>query len=507
MSTKENAQKTDLAKLTEEVRAMMLAARAEQAWSWEKFAKNINEIINQSSPPFKYLKARVSSTWIGYHESEGVTFGPEYWKELKGVLSRFIPMQAIEGPKNAEVGDEESIGQTNNATTYETTPTNISYMETYSKSLGNFVRKQVAFGVFKFQDTILPLFFEYAYKMILDVKWYPSENWSDGLKALKNKDVKVILHDFSTVLAYNISYPEGPKLIFFPYFSFEGYSVVVKKEHLEKFISDNKLAEQTFKKFEDKDKIKFLQEAYVILEKGTDFEWVYKDFCRERIGFTIEDEKIGDYNTNEGKKIFNGDIDVSQMGDCKDYSVYCTNSVHLYDLLHNPKNKGKYVVIATETNVTDHANFNGLICTEAYYADKETGQIVEHLNNIWFMAIKVLNDDISKAGKHNGTDDISSPHYHTVEMLIKYLEENTNSKISKEKLGEVFEGSNTFYYDKPQAFLAFYEHQLNNVKMRANYCGIIQKQIEKQKGEKVEITLQQVETAVRELKETMAKYI
>jgi hypothetical protein len=322
----------------------------------------------------------------------------------------------------------------------------------------SFTKPKVRYGVFPCQDTILPLFFKQSYNRNLNVEFVIFENWNDGLSAFQSGRIDVALHNFPTTLAYNTKLKYNDPLFFYPFFSFNGYGIFIKRETVKKYTGNQ---EATFDSLSYEKKRLLVDKCKILVELNSDFEWAISNYCIS-IGCNVKDvaKNYCNCNTNKGKNLF-----LNQ----NDFDIYCTNPIHILDL-QKPEYQNIIELIGHGSNIIDHDNFNGLICSSEYLLDNV--EIVSELVATWFNDSMELQQDLVSLGSPKKLPALGSENNLLLKSLVGFLNEKTFSNISLDDLFPVFHGHNSFYDRPSEVFNLFYHKTLENKKTTKNYIDI-----------------------------------
>ncbi len=325
-------------------------------------------------------------------------------------------------------------------------------------------KEQVHYIVFPCQDTMLASFFEDSYvSNSIDVQFHHCVNWAEGLPQLFDRDTNVVIvHNFSTAIAYNSLKPKAP-LLFWPFFHFKGYGLFIKKESVKSFCAKNGIPVTSFMELEENERIKFLESISILVEQKTDFEWALKTFV-EKVGGIFSNVHIINWNTNSAK---------AEFIKGQKYAAYCTNPIHIVDILASA-NKDDFELIPLQ-NKLNHKNFNGLICSAEYYSQHP--EVIDELIDKWFAHTGSFLKKLRKINNPSFSEDKSAISF-TISNLQSFLKEHTKSDISEDQVGKVYdEDNNHFYSDLLSAFKEFYGKALNNSAFVQNYIEIAKIQL------------------------------
>jgi hypothetical protein len=420
MSTKTTAAQTELNKLMDEVSGMMSTVCQEQAWSWEKFKVNINNEIERDSGTYSALKSVSKDTWKRYQKDGGGTLGPDYWKELKNVLTQFIPKKEGENLKN----------NNQQVTLFK-------------------CQDWIKYSTPKFQETLIPLLYKHAYTVTHKVIFKTNIDWSVCMEAFGSGDINVAIHNFPTVIAsIEAQHAESP-FFFWPFLTFDGYVLLVKLKAEHQPTNGKPWSFDTLTKEEKRN---ILEEYHVIIERNTDVEWVFKQYVG-KYNFNWERivNNIRPFSVNEGKTKFT---------DWEHGVLYCTNTFHLSDL--RKKNLSGFNIVAVKPSLTTHENYSGLVCTWPFFIDNV--DLIRSLILIWFENIKHFKNDWNYVG--NGEED---EHFH-FRAFLDLLNTETGSHLAMPELIDTYRKCNEFFPSPDEAHKRFLQDVLeNNDHFKNNY--------------------------------------
>lgn len=240
--------------------------------------------------------------------------------------------------------------------------------------------KPFTLGVFPFQDTILPKFYEPVYQSELNIKIEEVTDWGAGINYLKSGQVDVLLGSYPLYLSGVEIDDKDNSLIspylFWPLFSFSGYSIIVAKEKLG---AQYQNINPDWQDIKDQQLLKGMK---IIYEKGTDFEWAAHSILLKKLNIAEDDLEVVNLPTNEGKKAF-----VDGKAD-----IYCTNCVQLFDLTSLPDFNNRFLILAFGKKDFQHDNFNGFIASDAFI--NENFKAFAELVNCWFNSIKHFQKEV-----------------------------------------------------------------------------------------------------------------
>jgi hypothetical protein len=430
--------------IIEECRIQIIYLVDKHNHTLENFKKRIDAYIEEHHP--KYVTSISTSAWSkirrpAHLQKHNNTKSREHWEELEAILL------AIRFAYEGELPEDLK-------------------KETPKESNGFFY---VRYGIFPNQDTILPFYFQETYgSKHYQVDFIFYENWDEGLKALLENEVDVLLHNFPTTIAYSAIIGESDPLFFWPFFNFYGYGIFLKASVFNAFVKERKLNNTAFK-YLGAARAELLKSTKILVEKNTDFEWVLYDYLTKKVGLNEDDLKqlhLVNENTNIAKGLFEAS---------DDYGVYITNPIHIYDLIAKTDQSQEklYDLLAHGINATDHKNTNGLICHKSLF-DKH-GPVIRDIIDKWFIHTDSFTRKLSKMALK---DPLAKTREFTIPKLLEDLNRDTKSNIELHQLANVFaEKSIHFYPDAGDAFKAFYDELLNNDKLLDNYIEIAQLEI------------------------------
>ena len=421
--------------------------------SWDDFKDDLNKTIidlklEKTVRPYadkNGWRKRFSNNGI-----EGSKKSPIYWQDLMKALNSLKA-----NVKNAD-GQKQKNGSVLKGTKIVVH--------------NGFKPGSVKYSISKLQDTIIPYVYKSSYNMSFtkNVIFLLDYSWNKCLEKIITRDVDVAIHNFPTILAYFESIESNKDMFFFPFFTFSGYGICIKKEKIYEF--GKKCGRKKISEFDDlslKEKRDFLETNNIILERNTDLEWVYKKFCdKYQCNWSLIENNILDEDIDLGKIKF---VNESSIG------LYCTNSIHIADLKSNTN-------IEILEKITDHHNYNGLMCTLDFFSNNL--EIIIGLISIWFNNISLFNNDLKYLNSNRDKKDFLN--FHVVSLLEK-LNEITNSKVSIEDFVNSYE-KNEFFYSHMSASQSFISDVLNNDEIIINNLEIAELQLGKPQNEDLKIS-------------------
>lgn len=330
----------------------------------------------------------------------------------------------------------------------------------------------IKYGYSRFQDTILPLFFDYVhrralhrYDLAIEFVQIP---WNAHCLAFEEQKVDVSLSNFSSLLPFYASLmAEDSKevqeiknkapSIFFPFFEFQGHGVFARADLLDKIKEKSRRIEIKGRIFEErkcffeivkerKERKKIINEMFhranVVYEPNSDLEaaidtlFTYTEVNKNAINPNWEETRLG------YKKFLSGD-----------YDVYCGGLVEAFSLdrKFNEKKSMDFFPLCTgkDLNVVSP---NGLITTKDFLNKHYV--IFRELIEAWFWSINQLKFDIKNADKS------------LIDNIINFLNTSlskTNSgmsvhlNLSKELLSWMINRDFEHFYSEPiKAFDKYY---------------------------------------------------
>jgi hypothetical protein len=396
--------------------------------SWPKFGTYINSIIQSKN--FDQLRKPLHlKQWSKIFNGE-LKYNYDWWCELEEVL-----LEIKASKENRNTNKIKSFIHINNEHRIE----NVNY------------------AVAKLQDTIIPFLYKAAYNLSFskNVIFQLNYDWSKCLEKIITSDIDVAIHNFPTVLAYSKHMQGKNNMFFFPFFTFSGYGLCIKKASLKEFVGPNKDV-FIFDDLDLNEKKHFLESAKIVLERNSDFEWALKTFCEKfQCDWSIVSSNIIDAEINDGKLSFLENPSIN---------IYSTNSIHIADL----KTKNSIEVIE---NFTGHHNYNGIMCTMDYYM-KNT-EIVHGLINIWFNNIKLFLNDLRIIKKTKINKDLANFH---ISALLDKLNDLTFSNVTIMDFINSYE--NNFFFQSPiNAKESFINNVLSNEQAIKKYMEIAEIQL------------------------------
>lgn len=392
--------------------------------SWADFKKYIDEAISEKGDSLKEVRKKSHhSQWRKIIVGGDRGGNAEWWSEFNSLLD------VVESKLNNLISVSKE---------------KVSELHQLIESKTHTSKTKIKFGVFPCQDTILPLFFEQSYNRNLDVEFVVYKNWSEGLKAFQSKlnPIHVALHNFPTTVAFNSKINSEHPLFFYPFFSFNGYGIFIKKKALMKVaIKYGQSVDSTFSQLHDIAKKELFETNKILVERNTDFEWVVLSFCHS---LECDKERVvgnfANYDTNEAKSIF-----LSNENDT--FNIYCTNPLNIVDLKRNADNDS-FELIDHNKGLTEHHNFNGLICTIDFL--NKNGDAVAEVISTWFNDIVRLNKELK------GASSVTGSYSKILPGLTDFLQKQMASNIRQEDLVKIYHGHNTFYESPKEVFDKFY---------------------------------------------------
>ena len=414
--------------------------------SWKTFKKYIDEAINEANGTLDEVHILASETQWRKIIADGEGGGkPKWWSELNSLLDKV----------EKKLSDLFSVSSEKVTELHRKIDLRVHHSKT-----------KIKYGIFPCQDTILPLYFEQSYNRNLEVEFVTFNNWNEGLKAFQSKSnpIHVALHNFPTTVAFNSLIGSEHPLFFYPFFSFNGYGIFVKREAIKKIAKKFKQSvTSTFAQLSEEAKKDLFETNKILVERNTDFEWAVMSFCNSVN--CNKDKIVSNFincNTNEAKGKF---LDRK----IKTYNIYCTNPINIFDLKRNaPKNFIE--LISHDEGVAEHHNFNGLICTIDFL--NKNGEAVAELIATWFNDIVRLKKELK-----NARTATSSKHNKILPTLTEFLKQQIPSQIILDDLLNVYEGHNTFYETPKEAFNKFYQEVMktdNKIFQNSKEISLIQ---------------------------------
>lgn len=266
-------------------------------------------------------------------------------------------------------------------------------------------KETVRYGVAVFQDTILPLFFDYVHRRALERHGLKIEfvqfQWGEGecRKKFLNGEIDVALHNlFSVVPRFASSQPDPKEpSIFVPFFDFSGQGIFIKESLLSKLdpypdLRDCKtgLSSESSALFDeslDKKRQRLLEvllaKTTAIVEFGTDMEIALKGlYDLAELNINKHEFELRPALQSEGYESF---IDPLQ-----NYDVFCGGLIHAYRLRNHP-DKSRFVRLCVGRDL-GIKSANGLVTTTEYA--EQNPRIVRDLINVWYWSIREFTADV-----------------------------------------------------------------------------------------------------------------
>lgn len=296
----------------------------------------------------------------------------------------------------------------------------------------------VKMKVSELPETILPYFFKFLYERHLAVDIGLLEDWSNFSKLFEGPGTHVAVHNFSTVLTHNQEKSGGKRLLFFPLFAFKGYGIVVKQGHYDKQRSLAGMENRPFQRWPTHIQQKFLGSTKCLLEKGTDLEWIYREFCKD-LDCLVDGKPLGtieDCTTQEARIKF-AEAKISEP------LILSTNTTTIMAL---EKAKCRFHHLKTDF---DHQNFNGFVCTRSYY-DSHESEVAE-LIRCWFISVGLLKGLLRQDQRE--THSLKGLHLSSLLHALKGLA--GSPVMGTKELERVYQDHNTFYPGYEDAMKAF----------------------------------------------------
>ena len=341
--------------------------------------------------------------------------------------------------------------------------------------------KVIRYGVAVFQDTILPLFFDYVHRQAMERHGLRIEfvqfQWGEGecREKFLNGEIDVALHNlFSVVPHYANSAPNPLEpSIFIPFFDFSGQGIFINKSLLPKLdnhpdlVGYKALLTNTpnglFDKSLDENRKRLLHtllsDTTAIVEFGTDLE-ITLNGLYESAGLLINKREFHKepFETQEGYQMF---IDPNQIGD-----VFCGGLIHTYKLRQPPYNS-QFIHLCTGKGL-GVKSANGLVTT-SQYAERNP-RIVKDLIDVWYWSIQQFKSDVMACTGNN----ILVCDQHRLDSILAFLGKiletspvaGVDKEIDVELLKMMFsEGFEEFHEDLRTAVQSFYfSRDQNNLK-------------------------------------------
>lgn len=267
----------------------------------------------------------------------------------------------------------------------------------------------VRYGIAVFQDTILPMFFDYVHRRAMDrhglrIQFVEME-WNECLNKFRNEKIDVALHNLSTVIPYFSNdhrrgdEPSDLPSVFVPFFDFWGQGIFIRESVLDRldggrlkdikndlrtprYLFGDSVSEDTRKKV----LYTLLKETKAIATKGTDLE-VAIDNLYDLAGLdpNAQDwEHVRAY-PEDGYRMF---IDPQ-----KAYDVYCGGLIQLFKLLRLADPSTTKTILLCTGKDLKVSSANGLVTTQSF-ASKHP-RVVRDLTETWFWSINHFRNDVS----------------------------------------------------------------------------------------------------------------
>jgi len=269
--------------------------------------------------------------------------------------------------------------------------------------------EKVKYGIGIFQDSILPLYFDYVYKRSLERHNHRIEfvqfEWANCFEAFQQKKIDVALHNVSAIIPFHSisadAIPKSNRLdrnccpsLFFPFYDHQGLMVFIQNSRLQLLDLESDLKDFKLKLLQPHANLfeiamptatrmklikKLLQYSTCAVEPGTD-----ASAAIERL---YEQGKVSHYNlirepSDEGFKAFTeGTVD-----------VFCGGLGHAYRVKKLIKERQLEATALCKSSDLNVLSCNGLVTT-ADYATKNP-QVIRDLVDTWFWSIREFNADV-----------------------------------------------------------------------------------------------------------------
>jgi hypothetical protein len=343
----------------------------------------------------------------------------------------------------------------------------------------------VRYGVAIFQDTILPVFFDYIHRKVLErygrhVEFVQME-WGECIERFEAQDIDVALHNLSSVVPYFANEsaigkePQRLPSIFVPFFDFCGQGIFIRRHLIDRLdtiptlnrykqlllATPNSLFDGSINSDDRKLLLKtLLQHTQPIVAIGTDMEvalnnlYDLADFDPNAQPPLYERPKGA--HAEKGYEMF---IDPNERLD-----VYCGGLIQLFKLQRlNDPTKVQAIQLCTGKHLNVRSA-NGLVTTNKFAI--ENPRVIRDLTRTWFWSIKQFRKDVLACVDANArlcdTQRLRSMVAFLDEMLktsevAQRSQYPIDLQMSIELLQLMFgEGYEDFYDDWKEAFRKFY---------------------------------------------------
>lgn len=331
-------------------------------------------------------------------------------------------------------------------------------------------RKKIIWGLTKFQDTIIPKFYNDGYGD-LGLNFDISRNWNEVFDIIENDIIHIALHNFSTAICISNHLKQkkiDDSVFFFPLFLFKGYGMLVRKKHILEFCNSNNISTvDSIKKLKPQERKLFLESAKVIFEPQTDVEWVFnKYYNRCNVDWNkMTNNNIINLSINDGKNEYLNNPDIG---------IYFTNSFPKYELMKNIDFE-----LIDKVDLTNHENLNGIICKMSFYENNKN--TIDDIINLWFKNLKHFDTDLTDILASTELDMFD---FHNLRGLQNALNKHTFSNLELDEIARSFKSNNEFFNSKSDALKIFSEIK-NEVFLEIANIQLNDMKIENELGDKI----------------------
>lgn len=333
-------------------------------------------------------------------------------------------------------------------------------------------KKVIKYGYSRFQDTILPLFFDYVHRRALYRYGLTIEfvqiPWNGHCRAFEDNLVDVSLSNFSSLLTFYASLmvedsKEATKIrektpsTFFPFFEFRGHGIFIRTQLLDKISQQSRREEIQNGIFNERRS--FFE---IITDPRERKKLTAEMFSGARVGYEAGTDLEATINTlllimEINRNLIEPKWEDTRLGYTKflagEWDVYCGGLVEAFSLYKKFDDKKESIdffpyCTGKDLNVISP---NGLITTQAFLSKHFI--IFRELIETWFWSINQFKTDIMNADKS------------LIENIISFL----NTSLRKTSSGEaelslskelldwmVNRGFEHFYTDPLEAFTKYY---------------------------------------------------
>lgn len=269
------------------------------------------------------------------------------------------------------------------------------------------------------------------------------------------------IHNFPLILAYMLKKNIKQTLFFWPYLTFNGYALFVKKANVEKFCKERSIPVVPFGRLDNDQQQAFLLLQKVTLDVKTDFGFILRDYLQlSGLSWDLVRNNVVPANIKDGKSLFLKDASIG---------LYVTNTIHTEDLIRNHADKVE--LVTSGDRFTRHRNYNGLLCTMEFYQNNKP--LVRNTILQWFKNIASLKAEWNFILYNEGRDELN---YFLTTSLLNFI--NTDTKSNVKIIDFVKSYRNNHFFSNPnEAFDSLYHDALKDPKAKRFNWLIAQAQL------------------------------